>query len=120
MPKTLLALKSSLSSIRTFVYVSVFLTVLSTASTTFAAGIAKDKFLHFGVSAVIEAALAEAQPFKKWEPWQRALLNVAVFGIGKELYDRNHSGEFDWNDVSADGVGAAFGEIGVRFIGNRW
>ena len=69
---------------------------------------------------MIEVAMAEMQPFKKWKPWQRALLNVAVIGAGKELYDRTHGGKFDWGDMAADGVGAFLGEAGVRFIGNRW
>ncbi len=96
------------------------LAALPFAPSAEASGIKKDKFLHFGCSAFIEVALAEIPPFKKWTPLERLLFNVAVFGAGKELYDRAHGGKFDWSDMAADAVGAGFGEIGVRYIGNQW
>ena len=96
------------------------LAALPFSSPVEASGIKKDKFLHFGCSAFIEVALAEIPPFKKWTPLERMLFNLAVFGAGKELYDQSHGGKFDWGDMAADAVGAGFGEVGVRYIGNRW
>lgn len=40
-------------------------------------------------------------------------LAMAV-GIGKEVYDKYKGGTgFDWHDIAADAVGAAFGFVGV-------
>lgn len=94
--------------------------LITLGSSAEAAGIQGDKFLHFGCSAIIEAALSEIPPFKKWTPLERALFNVAVFGVGKELYDRSHGGKFDWGDMAADALGAGAAEIGLRYVGNRW
>ncbi len=78
----------------------------------FAGGIQQDKAAHIGASAAAGIVLAQNKPFCKWEPWQRALFNVAVIGGGKEWYDHNHPGRHsaDWGDIAADAIGAVGAE----------
>ena len=102
------------------VVVALTLSIFTSLPTTEAAGVKKDKFMHFGCSTVIEVALAEIPPFKKWTPLERMLFNIAVFGAGKELYDKANGGKFDWSDMTANALGAGTAEIGVRYIGNSW
>lgn len=80
------------------------------------AEIQKDKVIHVGTSAAVGLFLAQNKPFNKWKPWQRVLLNVAVVGGGKELYDSRHSGHSaDWGDIAADSVGAV-GAEGLHYV----
>ena len=76
-----------------------------------------DKKLHFAVSCLIELALGAILP--SWLPWWRFVVNVGVFGCGKELYDYRHpeSHDADWRDIVADAAGALAGEIIICLLG---
>lgn len=73
--------------------------------------IGNDKYLHASVSCMIEIALAMV--FPSWSPVVRFLLNVLLFGCGKEFYDMKHPDKHsaDYKDVIADAIGAFLGEV---------
>ena len=79
--------------------------------------ITHDKYDHVSACYGIEMTLAQAKPFNKWKPWQRALFTTAVIGGGKEWYDARHPDKHtaEWGDVAADAVGA-FGAEGTLWI----
>ena len=87
------------------------------ALTANAQGVTHDKYDHASACYGIEMTLAQAKPFNKWKPWQRALFTTAVIGGGKEWYDHNHpdSHTASWDDIAADAVGA-FGAEGTLWI----
>lgn len=66
-----------------------------------AALIGRDKWLHFGGSALLTLILAPMLGY-----W--AALLVAAVGIGKEFSDRDTTG-FSWPDLAADGLGILLG-----------
>jgi len=80
---------------------------------------AVDKLEHFGASVIIQswahttnrargASYAQAS-------WGAAAL-TATAGIGKELWDRGHHGDFSYRDLTADGAGLLAGAVMMRRI----
>ena len=41
---------------------------------------------------------------------------AAVFGVGKEIYDKKTTGVFDWNDIKADWCGMVAGLVIVSLL----
>ena len=69
--------------------------------------LAKDKLLHFAVSALMGSAL-------RWcgAEWYWAVAIVMAIGIGKEVYDKvSGKGNCEWGDLLADLLGAVTGGI---------
>ena len=65
-----------------------------------------DKFLHFIISALLMFVLTA------WIcPMPVAALFTIAIGTGKELFDRQHSGVWDWADFIADILGMIVGFI---------
>ena len=91
--------------------------LLMLTPTVSAMTITHDKYDHVSACYGIEMTLAQAKPFNKWKPWQRALFTTAIIGGGKEWYDHNHpnSHTASWSDIAADAVGA-FGAEGTIWI----
>src|SRR5512134_305903 len=71
---------------------------------------ARDKALHFGVSAGLAAGgYAAATPIVD-ERWQRAAIGsgfALALGAGKELYDLSGHGDASWKDFAWDVAGTA-------------
>ena len=91
--------------------------LLMLTPTVSAMTVTHDKYEHVSACYGIEMTLAQAKPFNKWKPWQRALFTTAIIGGGKEWYDHNHpnSHTASWSDIAADAVGA-FGAEGTLWI----
>lgn len=81
--------------------------------------LAMDKLEHFAASAIIQswahttfrargASYAQAS-------WGAAAVTAAA-GVGKELWDRGHHGDFSYRDLAADGAGLAAGAVLMRRI----
>jgi uncharacterized protein YfiM (DUF2279 family) len=81
--------------------------------------IAVDKFEHVAASAIIQswthmtfrargASYAQAS-------WGAAAVTAAA-GIGKELWDRTHHGDFSYRDLAADGLGLGVGAVMMRQV----
>ena len=80
---------------------------------------AVDKLEHFAASLIIQswahttfrargAGYAQAS-------WGAAAV-TATAGIGKELWDRHHHGDFSYRDLTADGIGLVSGAVMMRRI----
>jgi uncharacterized protein YfiM (DUF2279 family) len=80
---------------------------------------AVDKLEHFGASLIIQswahttfrargASYAQAS-------WGAAAV-TATAGIGKELWDRHHHGDFSYRDLTADAAGLVAGAAMMRRI----
>lgn len=68
-----------------------------------------DKVLHFVACFIIVAVaflfLGAIPGNGFWAARLEALCIGVAVGVGKELYDKKHGGEFDLQDLAADGVG---------------
>ena len=84
--------------------------------------ITHDTYDHASACYGIEMTLAQAKPFNKWKPWQRALFTTAVIGGGKEWYDARHPDKHtaEWGDVAADAVGAFGAEGTIWIVHKTW
>jgi uncharacterized protein YfiM (DUF2279 family) len=78
-----------------------------------------DKLEHFAASTIIQswahttlrahgASYAQAS-------WGAAAITASA-GIGKEMWDRTHHGDFSYRDLAADGVGLLSGAVMMRQI----
>ena len=78
-----------------------------------------DKLEHFAASMIIQswahttfrsrgASYAQAS-------WGAAAVTASA-GIGKELWDRHHHGDFSFRDLAADGTGLLAGAVMMRQI----
>jgi uncharacterized protein YfiM (DUF2279 family) len=78
-----------------------------------------DKLEHFAASMIIQswahttfrargASYAQAS-------WGAAAV-TATAGIGKELWDRTHHGDFSYRDLTADGAGLLSGAVLMRQV----
>lgn len=78
-----------------------------------------DKLEHFAASTIIQswahttlrahgASYAQAS-------WGAAAV-MASAGIGKEIWDRHHHGDFSYRDLAADGLGLLSGAVLMRQI----
>ncbi len=78
---------------------------------------ARDKALHFAVSAVVQGAshaVYRANGFAYRDAaWTAGATTLAV-GVGKELWDRRAGRVFSWRDLAADAAGGATGAVAVR------
>jgi uncharacterized protein YfiM (DUF2279 family) len=81
---------------------------------------ARDKLLHFTVSAVVQSVGYAV--FEKGARYpvaiQRASLVTLGVGAGKEVYDWRHPKRHDasWRDLAWDGVGGAAATIVIRQV----
>lgn len=41
------------------------------------------------------------------------LIGSIIIGFGKEYYDKNHGGIFDWQDIIADCIGGILGFLAI-------
>ncbi len=79
---------------------------------------ARDKFLHFAASAVVQGAAYSV--FRRDARYtvaaQRASLVTVAVGVGKELYDWRHPQRHDasWRDLVWDGAGGTAATIVAR------
>jgi putative lipoprotein len=79
---------------------------------------AKDKYQHFGASAVLGLASSAVIEDKK-----TAFAVAMVPGILKEVYDAHHRDKHtpSWRDLAWDAAGAWVGvHVGNLMIGPRW
>lgn len=67
--------------------------------------IRRDGLLHIETSALLTIALALLLPL-----WIAVVIS-AIFGIGKELWDKYHDGVPSWHDVFCDIAGIVIGVI---------
>jgi uncharacterized protein YfiM (DUF2279 family) len=78
-----------------------------------------DKLEHVAASMIIQswahttfrargASYAQAS-------WGAAAVTVTA-GIGKEVWDRHHHGDFSYRDLTADGIGLVTGAVMMRRI----
>lgn len=78
-----------------------------------------DKLEHFAASTIIQswahttlrahgASYAQAS-------WGAAAITASA-GIGKEIWDRHHHGDFSYRDLAADGAGLLSGAVLMRQI----
>ena len=79
----------------------------------------KDKLEHFAASFIIEswahttfrargASYAQAS-------WGAAAVTAAA-GVGKEMWDRTHHGDFSYRDLAADGAGLLTAAVMMRQV----
>ena len=80
---------------------------------------AVDKLEHVAASMIIQSwahttfrARGASYAHASWG----AAAVTATAGIGKELWDRHHHGDFSYRDLTADGVGLAAGAVTMRRI----
>ncbi|UCG91051.1 MAG: hypothetical protein JSV97_08150 [candidate division WOR-3 bacterium] len=75
----------------------------------------QDKFLHFSVSAALPGLTyyLYASRLKGDEELGKvySISITALFGIGKEIYDKKKKGYFSWKDLFWNGVGLAVGYL---------
>lgn len=80
---------------------------------------ARDKVLHFTVSALIQGSV-HASLRSAGLDYREASVGAGVAtlsaGLGKELWDRSRGGAFSWKDLAADGVGGGAGAVLVRQV----
>lgn len=79
---------------------------------------ARDKLLHFAVSAAVQGVAYTAfhEHARYTVAVQRASLVTATVGVGKELYDWRHPARHDasWRDLAWDGIGGAAATVVAR------
>ena len=78
-----------------------------------------DKLEHFGASMIIQSWAhttfrARGASYAR-ASWGAAAVTGAA-GIGKELWDRTHHGDFSYRDLTADGIGLLSGAVMMRQI----
>ena len=75
----------------------------------------QDKFLHFSVSAVLPGLTyyLYAYRLKRDEGLGKmySISITALFGLGKEIYDKKKKGHFSWKDLFWNGVGLTVGYL---------
>lgn len=75
----------------------------------------QDKFLHFSVSAVLPGLtyyICTCRLKKDDEVGKIYSISItALFGLGKEMYDKKKKGYFSWKDLFWNGVGLAVGYL---------
>lgn len=73
----------------------------------------QDKFLHFSVSAVLPGLTyyLYASRLKRDEELGKvySISITALFGLGKEIFDKKKKGYFSWKDLFWNGVGLTVG-----------
>ncbi|MFI5231903.1 MAG: hypothetical protein ACHQSE_05255 [Gemmatimonadales bacterium] len=78
-----------------------------------------DKLEHFAVSAIIQSwahtTLRASGASYAQASWGAAAVTAGA-GIGKELWDRHHHGDFSYRDLAADGAGLLSGAVMMRQI----
>lgn len=78
-----------------------------------------DKLEHFAASAIIQSwahtTLRARGASYAQASWGAAAVTASA-GIGKELWDRHHHGDFSYRDLTADGVGLLSGAVMMRQI----
>jgi uncharacterized protein YfiM (DUF2279 family) len=78
-----------------------------------------DKLEHFAASAIIES-WAHTTFRARGASYARASWGAAAVtagaGIGKELWDRTHHGDFSFRDLAADGAGLVSGAVLMRQV----
>ena len=78
-----------------------------------------DKLEHFAASAIIQSwahtTLRASGSSYGQASWGAAAITASA-GIGKELWDRTHHGDFSYRDLAADGTGLLFGAVAMRRI----
>ncbi len=78
-----------------------------------------DKLEHFTASAIIQTwshITFRARGASYGQASWGAVGVTAAAGIGKELWDRTHHGDFSLRDLAADGVGLLSGAVIMRQI----
>jgi uncharacterized protein YfiM (DUF2279 family) len=78
-----------------------------------------DKLEHFAASLIIQSwahTTLRAAGWKYGPASYGAAAVTATAGIGKEIWDRHHHGDFSYRDLTADGVGLITGAIAMRQI----
>ena len=78
-----------------------------------------DKLEHFTASAIIQTwshITFRARGASYGQASWGAVGVTAAAGIGKELWDRTHHGDFSLRDLAADGVGLVSGAVIMRQI----
>lgn len=78
----------------------------------------KDKYVHFIVSLLLSLFLFAGGLFLGLGTCAivPAILGTAAFGIGKEFYDKKHTGLFDKSDLVADFLGCFLGIVIIALI----
>ena len=78
-----------------------------------------DKLEHFTASLIIQSwahtTLRARGATYGQASWGAAAVSAAA-GIGKELWDRRHHGDFSYRDLTADGIGLVSGAVMMRQI----
>jgi len=79
----------------------------------------KDKLEHFAASFIIQSwahttLRASGASYAK-ASWGAAAVTAAA-GIGKEIWDRHHHGDFSYRDLAADGTGLLAGAVMMRQV----
>lgn len=82
--------------------------------------LARDKALHFTVSAVLQGAAhsvlrANGRAYRD-AAWTAGAATLAV-GVGKELWDRRAGRDFSWRDLVADAAGGGTAAIVMAQVG---
>lgn len=76
---------------------------------------ARDKALHFGVSAGVTVAAYALISFKTDHHRRTSQLGAATFGlsvgVGKEIYDAFGPGDASWKDLTWDVIGVVTGVL---------
>jgi putative lipoprotein len=78
-----------------------------------------DKLEHFAASAIIQSwahtTFRSRGASYSQASWGAAAVTASA-GIGKEIWDRHHHGDFSYRDLAADGVGLISGAVMMRQI----
>lgn len=78
-----------------------------------------DKLEHFAASVIIQSwahtTFRSRGASYGQASWGAAAV-TATAGIGKEIWDRHHHGDFSYRDLAADGAGLLSGAVMMRQI----
>jgi uncharacterized protein YfiM (DUF2279 family) len=78
-----------------------------------------DKLEHFAASTIIQSwahITLRSRGASYAQASRGAAAVTATAGIGKELWDRSHHGDFSFRDLAADGTGLIAGAVWMRRI----